>query len=262
MSILADATTALRAEMPPDMAPLGPCPCCGQLALSHKIAEQGSGSLTVADLAHYADRAPARWGTIEQYKHLLPRILELTATPAALTVRSLGWSAHAHALASARLDQWPDRQHDAVLAWTRALWEGTCEGELPAWDALEALKLTTRFQPGLAKPLLEESFHDRHAIAVRRALLAEITLVDGRVEGFYEANKGRLAALDLLSATGAIDEAEAARRRVHPAEPAVRIWFCDPWRGVELSQEAAAAKRADESMWRRRMLRWKEAIKG
>ncbi len=261
MAALGEALAALRLALGEDALDLPPCPCCGRDLMARAEAV-GVNGLTAGDLDHYAQRAPSAWGDAAAYAVLLPRLLALTATPAALTARGLSWRRHADALAEARLDDWPEAKREAVVAFARALWGATCAGEVPAYDALEVLYLATRFSPGVARGLLEASFKDGRARAVRRSLVAEISLTDGRIDGWFEADPARLAAIEDARAAGTLPDEQAVRRKVHPAEPAVRIWFCDPWRGVELSEEAAAARGADQSVWRRRMARWKQAING
>ena len=261
MALLEEAFGALRLALGGDLPDLPPCPCCGR-DLTARVDAVGVDGLTAGDLDHYVLRAPSEWGDAAAYAVLLPRLLALTATPAALTARGLSWRRHADALAEARFDTWPEPAREAVLAFSGTLWEATCAGEVPAYDALEVLYLVTRFSPGVARSLLDASFQDRRARAVRRALVAEISLKEGRIDGWFEADPARLAAIEAAQASGALPDEQAARRKVHPAEPAVRIWFCDPWRGVELSEEAASARGADQSMWRRRMARWKQAIEG
>lgn len=259
MGLFEAANAALRAALPREAAPLGPCPSCGADALGPALAARGPDALTAADLAHYAERAGQGWGTAEHFAVLLPRLAELTHSPAALTARGLSWRAHARTLEALRFERWAPARRAAVVAWADALWAATCAGELPAWDALEVLYLATRFAPQGARERLDTAFQDGRARKVRRALVAEIALVDGRVEGWFAPDP---APIEAALAAGDLTDAEAAARKVHPAEPAVRIWFCDPWRGVELSEEAAAARGPDQSVWRRRMLRWKRAIEG
>ncbi|MEM8677684.1 MAG: hypothetical protein AAGF83_28070, partial [Cyanobacteria bacterium P01_G01_bin.67] len=55
------------------------CPCCvtddDQKSIRSKILRQ----LTAEDLNHYAFNAIFTWGEIDDFKHFLPRLLELTA---------------------------------------------------------------------------------------------------------------------------------------------------------------------------------------
>lgn len=261
MGALDGALRALRQALGDGPLELSLCPCCGR-DLMARVAEVGVDGLTAGDLDHYAQQASVGWGDAAAFAVLLPRILTLTASPAALTARGLSWRGHADTLAALRFDGWPEPQRVAVLAFTRALWDATCAGEVPAYDALEVLYLVSRFAPEVARGLLDGSFQDGRARAVRRALVAEISLRDGRVDGWFEADPERLAAIEAAQVAGTLPDQQAARQRVHPAEPAVRIWFCDPWRGVELSEEAAASRGPDQSVWRRRMARWKQAVEG
>lgn len=248
MDPLSAATASLHAALAcRDPSPGLPPPLCMEPS-----------GLTVSDVEAYARVAPHRFGTLSDYKRLLPRLLELSLSPAASTSRGLRWSRHEAALLDAALDLWAEAEQTPVLEWLDALWDATCSGVVPAWNAMDVLRLRTRFRHDDVAALLERA---ARTPKVRRALVAELSLANARLVDWVETDARRLDGLDGLVASGQLDEAGAARRRVHPAEAAVRQWFVDPWRGVELSKDLAGARGSDQSVYRRRLQRWKAAIR-
>lgn len=248
MPVLPAATAALAAAFA-DHAPSAALPAPLQAPPA---------TLTPRDLEAYARAAPHQFGTLGDYKRLLPRLLELTLSPSAMSSRGLKWARHEAALLDAGLDLWDDAEREPVLAWMDALWEATCTGEAPAWDAHDVLRLRTRFRHDDIDALLDRA---KRTPKIRRALVAELTLTHERLTGWVETDPARLAGLEALVASGRLHAEGAHRRRAHPAEEAVRVWFVDPWRGVELSKDLAGARGADQATYRRRLQRWKKAIR-
>ena len=54
------------------------CPCCTSPAEAQPLVAKQLRLLTAPELEHYAFKALTTWGTLDDYKYFLPRILELT----------------------------------------------------------------------------------------------------------------------------------------------------------------------------------------
>lgn len=217
--------------------------------------------LTAADLEGWCRAHPAWPDEAAPYKHLLPRILQLIAEGVPLTAQGLTWKRQESALVTAGYLGWPSDEARALQRYARALWQALLEGDLQAWDAADILRLVSRLVPEETADLLGPLSVREHA-RVRRALVAELHLVEGQLDGWGGQSGSRRRALEAAFRAGMISATDFASRAGHPAEEAVRIWFCDPWRGVELSKDLASARGADQSTYRRRLQRWKRSIQG
>lgn len=95
------------------------CPCCvtedDQKLIKSKILNQ----LTVEDLNNYAFHAISTWGTIEDFKHFLPRLLELTAFEP-----KFFWSSDTviRKLSFAEFDDWTEAEQKVINQYLVALW--------------------------------------------------------------------------------------------------------------------------------------------
>jgi hypothetical protein len=54
------------------------CPCCVSAVDQGKVTHRALRALTEDDLGRYAGKAMTTWGTVDDFKHFLPRLLELT----------------------------------------------------------------------------------------------------------------------------------------------------------------------------------------
>lgn len=54
------------------------CPCCTSAAEAVPLLRKPLRTLTAPELEHYAFKALTTWGTLDDYKYFIPRILELT----------------------------------------------------------------------------------------------------------------------------------------------------------------------------------------
>jgi hypothetical protein len=55
------------------------CPCCVSAADKGQVAHRALRELTQDDLGRYAGKAMTTWGTVDDFKHFLPRLFDLTA---------------------------------------------------------------------------------------------------------------------------------------------------------------------------------------
>jgi hypothetical protein len=54
------------------------CPCCTSTAEAALLLRKPLRALTVPELEHYAFKALTTWGTLDDYKYFIPRIIELS----------------------------------------------------------------------------------------------------------------------------------------------------------------------------------------
>jgi hypothetical protein len=118
----AETTEALYAVFAayPRRARIEGCPCCvsvaNQLPLHHVPLRQ----LTADELGRFAWKAMTTWGDARDYRHFLPRILELSLADTAAPGLEL-W------LIASKLEYggfagWPAPECAAVVAWVREMW--------------------------------------------------------------------------------------------------------------------------------------------
>ena len=94
------------------------CPCCvtddDQKSIRSKVLDR----LTAKDLDHYAFNAIFTWGTIEDFKHFLPRLLEITAFEP-----KFFWSDTVITkLSYAEFDNWREEEQKVTNRYLIALW--------------------------------------------------------------------------------------------------------------------------------------------
>src|SRR5687768_7110520 len=96
------------------------CPDCTSPAETARLAAPLLRELNPDDLARYAFKAMTTWGTIDDFKHFLPRIFDLLA-------QTGGGSWIEPEIVFGKLPYgkwttWPRRERDALLAYMDALW--------------------------------------------------------------------------------------------------------------------------------------------
>lgn len=108
--------------------PLQACPCCVHTA-DHRRLRTPLRKIREEQIARYAGKALTTWGTLDDYKHFLPRILELVPTHEALGFLGLqGWLV-AGKLTYGRWRTWPDNEQTAVRTYFEALFDDFLDGE-------------------------------------------------------------------------------------------------------------------------------------
>ena len=94
------------------------CPCCTSPVEAQPLVAKRLQLLTAPELEHYAFKALTTWGTLDDYKYFLPRILELTEDGSLLcdvevTLRKLHYSGFC---------DWPPDERLAVHDYVFAVW--------------------------------------------------------------------------------------------------------------------------------------------
>jgi hypothetical protein len=109
-------------------APLGArvegCLHCVSEAEQVALAGKPLRDLSASDLSRYAFKAMTTWGDISDFKHFLPRLLELLAFDSAA---GMGFEAEIllSKLEYAGWLAWPDDEQEAVRNYATVLWEAT-----------------------------------------------------------------------------------------------------------------------------------------
>lgn len=102
--------------------PLNPyiagCPCCVTQSDRELLRAKLLDKLTSDDLEHFAFNAITTWGTTEDFKHFLPRLLELLAFD-----KRFYWSSEVIGkLAYAEFCHWKENEQKAINEYFVALW--------------------------------------------------------------------------------------------------------------------------------------------
>lgn len=104
-------------------------------------------SLSAQDLCRFTGKAMTTWGDVDDYKHFLPRIFELTGevdTPYEV------WIAF-DKLEYANWDSWDEAEKNAVHEYMISLWENLLkdDSEKAEWIFMEYFSSIVRFYPKL-----------------------------------------------------------------------------------------------------------------
>jgi hypothetical protein len=118
----AETTEALYAAFAayPRRAQIEGCPCCVAAADQLPLHRVPLRKLTADDLGRFAWKAMTTWGDAQDYRHFLPRILELSL--ADNTEPGLELGLIASKLEYGGFAEWPAPERTAVAAWLREAW--------------------------------------------------------------------------------------------------------------------------------------------
>ncbi|HEX4973343.1 MAG TPA: hypothetical protein VFV69_20050 [Steroidobacteraceae bacterium] len=131
------------------------CPCCTSRQVAQPLVTKPLRALDSQDLEQYAFKALTTWGTVEDYKYFLPRIIELTVSGDLLwdIEMTLG------KLAYGDFASWPLHERQAIEdflldAWTDAVRSNAVEeadellcGAARVMDTAPLLELADRIDP-------------------------------------------------------------------------------------------------------------------
>lgn len=108
-------TTFARYPLRPD---IDACPCCVSEDDQKKLSSKALQALESGDISRYAWKAMTTWGNVEDFKHFLPRLLELIATTgiaydAGVVLRKLTY---------ASWHDWAPSEQEAIRSFVFAWW--------------------------------------------------------------------------------------------------------------------------------------------
>lgn len=150
------------------------CPCCTDEETSRALIRGSLRDLSASALSHYAFKALTTWGTLDDYRYFLPRILELTSTgeldcDTEVTLGKLGY---------ADWSLWPDDEQQAVRSFVSALWCETIRSG-KAWQADAILCGIARSMSDISSflaladsvdPFFRDIYRHKHSRADKRKL--------------------------------------------------------------------------------------------
>jgi len=118
------------------------CPHCVGRAEQDTLARVPLRTLSCEQLSRYAFKAITTWGAPDDYKHFLPRIMDL-----AITQEGRGWPGLDLQLIAGKLQlagwkSWPEAELDALERFAGALWQTVLASDPieSLWRASEALR--------------------------------------------------------------------------------------------------------------------------
>ncbi|HKE08701.1 MAG TPA: hypothetical protein VKB48_12785 [Candidatus Acidoferrum sp.] len=115
------------------------CKHCHGLKDDQLIRSKILRSLGVDELHHYTWDAMITWGDDYDFRHFLPRILELCALDERLTSQFVDESIVLGKLRYGKWPTWPKAQRQAVRGYLHALWELKLEHQFPWEDFMPSL---------------------------------------------------------------------------------------------------------------------------
>lgn len=103
--------------------------------------------LTAQDLSRFAGKSMTTWGDVDDYKHFLPRIFELTAE---LDTPYEVWIAF-DKLQYGNWDTWEDVEKESIYKYMLSLWDSLLknDSEKAEWLFMEYFSALVRFYPKL-----------------------------------------------------------------------------------------------------------------
>lgn len=125
--------------------------------------------LSCPQLSPFAFRAISTWGTADDYKHFLPRVLELAASPEGRDWPGLDLGVVAGKLDLAGFGGWAGVERQAVTAYLRDVWDAARaeDPDAGSWSTEEVLAAAARLLDDPA-PFLSAWAADRSRTSVLR----------------------------------------------------------------------------------------------
>jgi len=94
------------------------CPCCVKEHHKNSLTSKPLRDLLPEDIDHYSFKAMTTWGNVNNYKHFLPRILEITTQRETLVDTFVVFGK----LERAQWQQWPENERNALIELIDAWW--------------------------------------------------------------------------------------------------------------------------------------------
>lgn len=121
------------------------CTCCVTPEDNQRLLSKRLRELSANDLWYYLQMAMTTWGEVEDFKHFLPRIIEVVVDDG----MDFGVFEVVPKLAYAEWSQWPEQEQAAVLSafdelWLRAINTESCTGTFEFIDQMKELVPSVR----------------------------------------------------------------------------------------------------------------------
>jgi hypothetical protein len=122
-----------RYRLRPDM---DGCPHCVDDQMKESLVGSPLRELSCQELREYGFKAMTTWGDASDYKHFLPRILELAATPEGQVHLGFDLDLIARKVKDAGWEEWAPGERAAVIAYFESALDcATSSGEDSGWYA-------------------------------------------------------------------------------------------------------------------------------
>jgi hypothetical protein len=152
------------------------CPCCVTDDDQSQIHARPLRELDGDTLSHFIGSAVLTWGDVDDFKHFLPRILELLA----IDDYPLNEELFYFKLDNAGYDSWPGIERDAVIRFWRAWWTHLVSTEaLRLFDPIGILACVSHFEEDV-DPYLTAWIDCEHPLAGQYLAHSIIWDLDGR----------------------------------------------------------------------------------
>lgn len=195
------------------------CPHCVGANESATFCRTPLREVTDEMISRYAFKAMTTWGEVDDYKHFLPRILELCARGESGTWPGLEIWLIASKLQLARWEEWSESERFAVKMLFRGAWRSALSRTPQDYDAAEFLQGLVEIED--VAPYLEFWTNDGSATSARQLAHAA------------HWHCAEVAKVGVVWGARKVDASEALRRN------ATRFteWLCDPARRERLLHE-------------------------
>gem|GEM_PF-4957716 len=202
------------------------CPCCVSSDEQKRLHSRRLRDLAAADLEHFSFSALNTWGTPNDFKHFLPRILELHAQRELMTdLQTIVGKVHQEG-------RWPDPELHAVMGFAAALFD-----DVVARGSASELSTIIESAGILGMDvtsLLERAFSARPLAPSRATILAELVtlrqdaLTSGEPRWIWWKAEGA-GALDAWLLSGRAHAALLSAFLTAPDDPDAGTWAasCD-----------------------------------
>ena len=124
------------------------CPCCVSAKDEAVLHLRPLRELTAKDLGRYAFKALSTWGSANDFKHFLPRLLELAADPYDLSY-AIDVEVLFGKLNYAKWRNWPSKEQQATDSYFSALWQWLLTLPIEKWVLDDYLCAIGRAEEGL-----------------------------------------------------------------------------------------------------------------
>ncbi|HEY9127939.1 MAG TPA: hypothetical protein VIM62_12465 [Acidobacteriaceae bacterium] len=152
-----------------------PCGCTPPDATAHLVVKPLR-DLPFADLADYSFSAMTTQGSVDDFRHFLPRLLEgIAKEPYTYCAETLF-----HKISYGKWITWPQEEQSAIMQYLDALWRYSLESfpierHLPACDEIESV-LSSIAQTGLSLSPYLEDWAETQTIAADEHLIQLVTM--------------------------------------------------------------------------------------
>jgi hypothetical protein len=120
------------------------CPHCVGENESLPLCQTGLNDISAKMISRYGMKAMTTWGSREDYKYFLPRLLELSATPEGEAELGTCVDEIVAKIHYADFATWPPAERAAVLAYLHAGWHALLSGPVaPSYELLDYLRSIT-----------------------------------------------------------------------------------------------------------------------